>query len=77
MTALVDLAFSTVRALSPDRQDEVARVVLRLVGIDDVTYILNEDERRDLDEADLEIALGELASDAEVASLWSKPLPAP
>ena len=56
----------------PDRQDDVARIVLHLAGDAPAAYRLTADEEADLDEADREIARGEFASDDEVRAIWAK-----
>jgi hypothetical protein len=57
----------------PDaQQDEYARVLLRLVGVDHAPIQLSQDEDADLADAEQEIARGEMASDEEIAALWAK-----
>ncbi|MET0430043.1 MAG: hypothetical protein ABW026_16300 [Microvirga sp.] len=69
MTELLEQAFRRVRALSPDMQDEFARVLLRLAGDDELVYLLTAEEEADLTEAEAEISRGELVTDAEVEAV--------
>jgi hypothetical protein len=72
MTELLEQAVKRVRALSPDTQDEFARVLLRLAGDDEPVYQLTAGEVADLIEAEAEITRGEFAADAEVEAVFSK-----
>jgi hypothetical protein len=72
MTELLEQAFKRVRTLSPDMQDEFARVLLRLAGDDELVYLLTAEEEADLTEAEAEIARGDFATDAEVEAVFSK-----
>ena len=75
MTRLLEQAVESVRALPPDAQDAVARFI-RQVARDDAPVIqLTAEEDADLAAADAEIARGDYATDAEVASLWAKRRP--
>ena len=72
MTRLLEEAFSTVAALPDARQDELARVMLRLAGIDQPPLQLTPEEEADLAEAEAEIERGELATPEEVRAMWAK-----
>jgi hypothetical protein len=72
MTELLKQAFERVRALPPETQDDLARVLLRLAGNDEAVYQLTPEEEADLIEADAEIERGELASDEQVLAMWAK-----
>ncbi|GLS20488.1 hypothetical protein GCM10007874_35050 [Labrys miyagiensis] len=72
MTKLLEQAIDRVRALPPETQDEFARVLLRLAGDDDGIYRLTPEEEADLIEAEAEIARGELATDDDVQTVFSK-----
>jgi predicted transcriptional regulator len=72
MTELLDQAIATVSALPPTRQDEIARVLLQLAGVEQPTYMLNAEEEADLDASIAEAERGEFASDDEVAAVWAK-----
>ncbi|RZN31813.1 hypothetical protein [Bradyrhizobium sp. Leo121] len=72
MTRLLEEAFSTVANLPDAEQDELARVMLQLAGVDQPPLQLTPEEEADLAEADAEIARGDLASAEEVRAMWAK-----
>jgi hypothetical protein len=72
MTRLLEQAVATVSALPDEQQDELARVLLQLAGIEQSPYVLTPEEETDLAEADAEIARGDLASDTDVRAMWAK-----
>ncbi|SFU41732.1 hypothetical protein SAMN02799631_00573 [Methylobacterium sp. 174MFSha1.1] len=72
MTELLEKAVRTARALSPDMQDEIARMVLAYAGHDDPVIALTLEEEADLIEAQAEMKRGEFATDAEVEAVLSK-----
>ncbi|RTE89323.1 hypothetical protein [Bradyrhizobium sp. LVM 105] len=72
MTRLLEEAFSKVSSLPDSEQDELARALLELAGIDQPPIQLTAAEDADLAEAEAEIARGELASADEVRAMWAK-----
>jgi hypothetical protein len=72
MTRLLEEAFSTIAALPDARQDELARVMLQLAGVDQPPLQLTPEEEADLAEAEAEIERGELAAPEEVRAMWAK-----
>lgn len=72
MTRLLEQAFSKVATLPDAQQDELARVLLELAGVDQPPIQLTAEEDADLAEAEAEIARGELASVEEVSAMWKK-----
>ena len=72
MTRLLEEAFNTVAALPDARQDELARVMLQLAGVDQPPIQLTPAEEADLAEAEAEIERGELATPEEVRAMWAK-----
>jgi hypothetical protein len=72
MTRLLEQAFSTVAALPDARQDELARVMLQLAGVDQPPIQLTPEEQADLAEAEAEIGRGDLATSEEVRAMWEK-----
>ncbi len=70
MTRLLEQAFNKVATLPDAQQDELARVLLELAGVDQPPIQLTAEEDADLAEA--EIARGELASTEEVSAMWKK-----
>jgi len=72
MTRLLEQAFDTVSSLPEAEQDELARVMLQLAGVDQPPLELTAEEKADLAEADAEIARGELATAQDVRAMWAK-----
>jgi hypothetical protein len=72
VTALLERAIQRIRTLPPEAQDDFARVLLRLAGDSETVYELTVEEEADLNEADAEIARGELTTGAEVEAVFSK-----
>ena len=72
MTRLLEQAFSTLATLPDARQDELARVLLQLAGVDQPPIRLTQEEEADLAEAEAEIARGEFATTEDVRTMWEK-----
>ncbi|UMY18018.1 hypothetical protein MMB17_01265 [Methylobacterium organophilum] len=72
MTDLLEKAVATARELSPDMQDEIARVMLALAGEARAAYRFTPEEEAEQDAADAEEARGEYATDEEVRAIWAK-----
>jgi hypothetical protein len=72
MTRLLEQAFSTLATLPDARQDELARVMLQLAGVDQPLIQLTPEEEADLAEAEAEIARGEFATAEDVRAMWEK-----
>jgi hypothetical protein len=72
MTDLLERAVRTARALSPEMQDEIARMVLAYAGHDEPVIELTPEEEADLIEAQAEMERGEFATDSEVEAVFSK-----
>jgi predicted transcriptional regulator len=74
MTKLLDQALQVARRLSPDAQDDIARLVLQLAGANDEAepVPLTADERAAIDASKRAAARGEFASEAEVEAVWAK-----
>jgi len=72
MTRLLEQAFSTVSELPEARQDELARVILQLAGVDQPPIQLTTEEEADLAAAEAEIEHCEFASNEEVRAMWAK-----
>ena len=73
MTQLLDTAIVAARRLSPDAQDDIARLVLRL-AVDDAPepIALTVGERAAIELSMGQAARGEFASEAEVEAAWAK-----
>ncbi|SDN40081.1 hypothetical protein SAMN05216360_10823 [Methylobacterium phyllostachyos] len=72
MTNLLEKAVAKARDLSPDLQDEIARLMLAFVGDENSVYRFTPEEAAEQDAADAEEARGEYATDAEVRAIWAK-----
>jgi hypothetical protein len=73
MTNLLDQALAAARNLSPDEQDNIARVVLRLTGADDEPPVpLTPDEQAAVAASKAAAARGEFATDKQVRAVWAK-----
>jgi hypothetical protein len=72
MTKLLEHAVDTVRALSPEVQDELARLLLQLAGEEQPVIQLTAEERADLTDADAETARGEFATDEQIRAILVK-----
>lgn len=74
MTKLLEHAVDSVRALPPEVQDELARLLLQVAGEEQPVILLTSEERADLAEADAEIARGEFATDEQIVRSWQSAL---
>jgi hypothetical protein len=73
MTKLLDEAFEAVRRLTPHQQDEIARAVFELVGLDPAEPVpLSSEEREAIARSKAAAARGEFATDEEVRAVWAK-----
>ncbi len=72
MTRLLEQALATVSTLPDDEQDELARVLLQLAGVEQPPHILTPDERADVDASMAEAARDEFATDEEIRAIWAK-----
>ncbi len=66
MTRLMQKALETIRGLSPDRQDEIARAMLTLAGHDTELEQINPADLSAVLEGLAQAKRGELATQAEV-----------
>ncbi len=72
MTDLLEQAIERVRTLSPEAQDDVARVLMHLTGADTETVLLTEDEQAAIAISKAAAARGDFATDEEVQAVWAK-----
>jgi len=77
MTTLLDRAVEAARRLPPERipperQDEIARLVLQLAGNEEPPIALTPDERAAIIASQAAAARGEFATDGEVRTAWAK-----
>jgi hypothetical protein len=66
MTRLLEQAIEAVSVLPEDVQDDLARMLLQLAGVDQPPYELTPEEAADIDASLAEAERGELATDEEV-----------
>jgi len=73
MTELLDRALKAARRLSPEAQDDIARLVLRLAAADDEPPVaLTPEEQAAIEASKAAAARGEFATEAEVRAVWAK-----
>lgn len=72
MTKLLEQAVAAVSALPDEAQDELARVLLDLAGVEQPPYELTPDEEADLEASFAEAERGEFAADEEIRAIWAK-----
>jgi len=72
--ALVDSGESVVVLdnLSPEAQDDLARLLLQLTGDEEPVVELTLEEAADLDASVAEADCGEFATDEEIRAIWAK-----
>jgi len=58
--------------LPDEAQDDLARILLQLAGVDQPPYELTSEEAADLDASLTEAAKGEFATDDEARAVWAK-----
>jgi hypothetical protein len=74
MTKLLDQALEAARNLSPEAQNDIARVVLQLAGTDGAAspVALSPEERAAIVASKAAAARGEFATDEQVRGVWAK-----
>lgn len=72
MTRLLVEAVAVAAGLPEDQQDELARVLLQLVGREPPPTLLTPEEEADLDDSTAAEALGEFATDDEMRTIRAK-----
>jgi len=72
MTRLLEQAVEAVRVLPDDVQDDLARMLLQLAGVEQPPYRLAPEEAADIDASLAEADRGEFATDEEVRAMWAK-----
>jgi hypothetical protein len=72
MTRLLEQAIETVSTLPDDTQDELARILLQLAGVEQPPYELTPEEEADIDASLAEVERGEFATDdpRHVGKAW-------
>ncbi len=72
MTKLLEHAVETVRGLPPEMQDDLARILLQLVGEDQPAVRLTVEEEASFNDSLAEAERGEFATDEQVQAIWAK-----
>lgn len=72
MIKLLELAIEKARALPPDMQDEMARVLMALAGDALSTVPLSAEEAASFEASLAQAERGEFASEEEVRAVWAK-----
>ncbi len=73
MTKLLSQALEAVRALPPDAQDDIARIILQLAGSESAEPVpLTPDERAAIEASKAAASRGEFATDEQVRAVWAK-----
>lgn len=72
MTKLLDQALVAARGLSPDAQDDIAHVVLRLAGADAEPPVRLTRDEQAAPASKAAAARGEFATDEQVREVWAK-----
>jgi len=72
MTRLLEQAVEVVSALPDEAQDDLARILLQLAGVEQPPYELTPEEAADLDASLADAANGEFATDEDIRAVWAK-----
>lgn len=72
MTELLDRAIEAARGMSPEMQDELARMLLQFAGEDQPMIQLTAEEESSFEESLAQAERGEFATDDEVRAIWAK-----
>ncbi|MGF9691553.1 hypothetical protein AAIH46_01940 [Rhizobium sp. 0TCS1.26] len=72
MTKLFEQAVETARTLSPERQDEIARLVLMLAQEDEPVYPLSPEEDSEILQALAEVDRDDLLGEGALRQVLSK-----
>jgi len=73
MSDLLDRAVDAVRRLPATDQDDIARAMIRLAGVDDAVPVeLTADEQAAIARSKAAAGRGEFASDEAVRAVWAK-----
>lgn len=73
MTLLLNHALAVAGRLPPAAQDDIARVILQLAGIDAVESVqLTDEETRAIAVSKKAAERGEFATDRQIQAVWAK-----
>jgi hypothetical protein len=71
-TEQISALLERVRTWPKARQEDAARLLLALETQELTPYVLSDEERIDLEQALAEVAQGEVATETEVAAVFSR-----
>ena len=69
---MLEQAVKAVRVLPDEVQDDLARMLLQLAGVDQPVYELTPEEAADIDASLAEAERGDFATDDDVRAMWTK-----
>lgn len=73
MTKLLEKALAAARSLPVDMQDDIAHVVLRLIGADNEPVVpLTPEEEAAIATSKAAAVRGEFATDEQLRAVWAK-----
>jgi hypothetical protein len=72
MTKLLDRAIEAAKELPAEMQDEIARIMLRLVGKDEPVHQLTPEEEASFAKSLDQVARRKFAPTEQVQAIWSK-----
>jgi hypothetical protein len=73
MTKLLDEALEAVRRLPSDDQDDIARAIMQLAGVDlKSPVVLSPEEREAIARSKAAADRGEFATEEQVRAVWAK-----
>jgi predicted transcriptional regulator len=72
MTKLLEQALEAARALPPDMQDALARMLLQFAGEEQPAIQLTAEEESSFEASLAEAERGAFATDEEVRAIWAK-----
>lgn len=72
MTTLFDLAIETARLLPPEKQDEIARLMLDMASESESLHLLSPDDIDGLRPSLEQAKKREFAGETEVHEIWSR-----
>ncbi|GJE58186.1 hypothetical protein [Methylobacterium trifolii] len=72
MTELLEQAIERIPALTPEAQDDCARVLLRLTGDDEAFCQLIPEEEASFANSRAQAARREFATDTQIQDIWAK-----
>jgi len=72
MTKMMKEAIAVLQELPEERQETIARAILDYASHDEGVYHLTDDERAEVREGLAEIERGEIASDDEVRTVYTR-----